>query len=141
MCFMTVCIGYTFWTTSRVSTLSTGWNGAARVPFRCSGSLSLREFLWLESRDRLPDHSWLSNTRTSGPRQYGFSRWRGDEAARRAVTNNRVRLKSGGAREAFKLRAEIVGRSFAHNLDRGDMCRTCGKQPVGSAISSNRRNA
>ena len=62
----------------------------------------------------VPDHSWLSKTRTrlprevhvavfdwvlgdspwktriSEPRQNGFSRWRGDEAARRALTNNRV---------------------------------------------------
>ena len=30
----------------------------------------------------------------------------------------------GVAREAFKLRAEIVERSFAHNLDRGGMRRT-----------------
>ena len=43
---------------------------------------------------------------------------------RRAVTNNRARLKSGVAREAFKLRAEIVERCFAHNLDRGGMRRT-----------------
>ena len=41
-----------------------------------------------------------------------------------AVTNNRARLKSGVAREAFKLRAEIVERCFAHNLDRGGMRRT-----------------
>ena len=88
-----------------------------------------------------PDSDSPWETLISEPKQNGFSRWRGDEEARRAVTNNRVRLKSGGAREAFKLRAEFVGRSFAHNLDRGDMCRTCGKQPVGSAISSNRRNA
>ncbi len=53
-----------------------------------------------------------------------FARWRGDEAARRAVTNNRARLKSGVARAAFKLRAEIVERCFAHNLDRGGMRRT-----------------
>ena len=45
-------------------------------------------------------------------------------AARRAVTNNRTRLLSGVAKEAFKLRAEIVERSFAHNLDRGGMRRT-----------------
>ena len=63
-------------------------------------------------------------TRISEPKQTAFSRWRGDEAARRAVTNNRVRLKSGVARAAFKLRAEIVERSFAHNLDRGGMRRT-----------------
>ena len=47
--------------------------------------------------------------------------WHGDGAARRAVTNNRTRLLSGVAKEAFKLRAEIVERSFAHNLDRGGM--------------------
>ena len=50
--------------------------------------------------------------------------WHGDGAARRAVTNNRTRLLSGVAKEAFKLRAEIVERSFAHNLDRGGMRRT-----------------
>jgi len=84
----------------------------------------------------VPDHSWLSKTRTrlphevhvavlkalddspwktriSEPKQNGFSRWRGEEAARHAVTNNRVRLKSGVAREAFKLRAEIVERSYS----------------------------
>ena len=70
----------------------------------------------------LDDSPW--KTRIAEPKQKGFSRWRGDEAARRAVTNNRVRLKSGVAREAFKLRAEIVERSFAHNLDRGGMRRT-----------------
>jgi len=52
------------------------------------------EFLWLESWDRVPDHSWLSKTRTCLPH------------------------------EAFKLCAEIVERSFAHNLDRGGMRRT-----------------
>ena len=70
----------------------------------------------------LDDSPW--KTRISEPRQNGFSRWCGDEAAQRAVTNNRVRLKSGVAREAFKLRAEIVEGSFAHNLDRGGMRRT-----------------
>ena len=56
--------------------------------------------------------------------QKGFARWHGDGAAHRAVTNNRTRLLSGVAKEAFKLRAEIVERSFAHNLDRGGMRRT-----------------
>ena len=63
-------------------------------------------------------------TPLSEPKQKGFARWHGDDAARRAVTNNRTRLLSGVAREAFKLRAEIVERSFAHNLDRGGMRRT-----------------
>ena len=70
----------------------------------------------------LGDSPW--KTRIAAPEQTGFSRWHGDEAARRAVTNNRARLKSGVAREAFKLRAEIVERSFAHNLDRGGIRRT-----------------
>ena len=52
------------------------------------------------------------------------SRWHGDDDARRAVYNNRARLLSGVARAAFKLRAEIVERSFAHILDRGGMRRT-----------------
>ena len=51
-------------------------------------------------------------------------RWRGDDAARRAVYNNRARLRSGAAKAAFKLRAELVERSFAHVLDRGGMRRT-----------------
>ena len=58
----------------------------------------------------LNDSPW--KTRIAAPKQTGFSRWHGDEAARRAVTNNRAR------------RAEIVERCFAHNLDRGGMRRT-----------------
>ena len=53
----------------------------------------------------------------------GVNRWRGDEEARRAVYNNRARLRSGVAKEAFKLRAELVERSFALTLDRGGMRR------------------
>jgi transposase len=63
-------------------------------------------------------------TRIAEPKAKGFARWRGDEAARRAVTNNRARLLSQVARQTFKLRAEIVERSFAHSLDRGGMRRT-----------------
>ena len=68
------------------------------------------------------DNPW--KTRTAAPKQTGLSRWHGDEAARRAVTNNRARLKSGVAREALKLPAQLVERSVAHNLDRGGMRRT-----------------
>ena len=52
-----------------------------------------------------------------------MSRWRGNAEARRAVYNNRARLRSGVAREAFKLRAERVERGFALTLDRGGMRR------------------
>ena len=34
------------------------------LEWRCSDSLSLRAFLRLGSRDRVPDHSWLSRSRT-----------------------------------------------------------------------------
>jgi hypothetical protein len=54
----------------------------------------------------LEDGPWKS--RVAEPRRDGFLRWHGDEAARRAVYNNRARLLSGVARQAFKLRAELV---------------------------------
>ncbi len=78
----------------------------------------------LKALDDNPCKTRPWKTRIAEPRQKGFSRWRGDQAARRAVTNNRVRLNSALASEAFKLRAGIVGRCFAHTLDRGGMRRT-----------------
>src|SRR4051795_2006424 len=69
----------------------------------------------------LEDGAWKS--RIAEKKGTGVSRWRGDEAARRAVYNNRARLRSGVAKEAFKLRAELVERSFALTLDRGGMRR------------------
>jgi hypothetical protein len=76
------------------------------------------------SRDRLrelEDGAWRS--RIAEKRSAGVNRWRGDGEARRAVYNNRARPRSGVAREAFKLRAELVERSFALTLDRGGMRR------------------
>ena len=34
------------------------------LEWRCADSLSLREFLRLGERERVPDHSWLSRTRS-----------------------------------------------------------------------------
>ena len=76
------------------------------------------------SRDTLKaldDGPW--KTRIAEPKRDGFLRWHGDDEARRAVVNNRTRLQSGVARAAFKLRAELVERSFALILDRGGMRR------------------
>ena len=39
------------------------------LSWRCSDSLSLRDFLRLESRSRVPDHSWLSKTRSRLPHE------------------------------------------------------------------------
>lgn len=76
------------------------------------------------SRDGLKDleHGpWKS--RIAEKKRPDVSRWHGDEDARRAVHNNRARLHSGVAKEAFRLRAELVERSFALVLDRGGMRR------------------
>src|SRR5215213_11128743 len=69
----------------------------------------------------LEDGPWKS--RIAEKKRPDVSRWHGDKDARRAVYNNRARLRSGVAREAFKLRAELVERSFALTLDRGGMRR------------------
>jgi transposase len=76
----------------------------------------------------LDDGPW--KTRIAEPRRDGFLRWHGDDAARRAVINNRTRLLSGVAQVAFKLRAEVVERGFALILDRGGMRRAwlCGRE-------------
>jgi transposase len=76
------------------------------------------------SRDGLKDlEDGVWKSRIAEKKAAGVSRWRGDEEARRAVYNNRARLRSGVAKEAFKLRAERVERSFALTLDRGGMRR------------------
>jgi transposase len=63
-------------------------------------------------------------TRIAEPKQSGFSRWHGDDKARAVVYANRTRLGSMIGKQAMRRRAEIVERSFAHNLDRGGMRRT-----------------
>ena len=109
----------------------------AEDPAECVTDKGYHSRLVLKALD---DGPWKS--RISEPKQKGFARWHGDDAARRAVTNNRTRLLSGVAREAFKLRAEIVERSFAHNLDRGGMRRTWLRGPQrerAQAIPASRR--
>ena len=74
-----------------------------------------------EGLKALDDGPW--KTRISEPERPNFNRWHGDEEARRAVYNNRTRLKSETGKAGLKLRAEIVERSFQHVLDRGGMRR------------------
>ncbi len=69
----------------------------------------------------LEDGPWKS--RIAEKKVRGVHRWHGDEEARRAVYNNRARLRSGVARQAFRLRAELCERGFALVLDRGGMRR------------------
>ena len=75
-----------------------------------------------EGLKALEDSAWKS--RISEKEHKAFARWQGDDAARRAVYNNRARLKSTVAHHAFKLRAEKVERSFALILDIGGLRRT-----------------
>src|SRR5215207_311487 len=63
-------------------------------------------------------------TRIAEPQRRGVSRWHGDQDARRAVYNNRARLRSAVGKQAMRQRAERVERSFAHILDRGGLRRT-----------------
>jgi hypothetical protein len=63
-------------------------------------------------------------TRIAEPQRQGVSRWHGDTDARRAVYNNRTRLRSAVGKQAMRQRAELVERSFAHILDRGGLRRT-----------------
>src|SRR5688500_16945412 len=59
----------------------------------------------------LEDGAWKS--RIAEKKVAGVPRWHGDADARRAVYNNRARLRSGVARAAFKRQAELCERSFA----------------------------
>ena len=63
-------------------------------------------------------------TRIAEPQRKSFSRWHGDTEARDAVYANRNRLRSEVGKAGMRKRAEIVERSFAHNLERGGMRRT-----------------
>ena len=60
--------------------------------------------------------------RTAAPGRLALAR--AIEEARRAVYNNRTRLRSEVGKQALRTRAELVERSFAHILDRGGMRRT-----------------
>lgn len=76
------------------------------------------------SREGLKDlEDGARRSRIAEKRTAGVDRWHGDDEARRAVYNDRARLRSGVAEEAFRLRAELVERSFALVLDRGGMRR------------------
>jgi hypothetical protein len=53
-------------------------------------------------------------TRIAEPQRKGVLRWHGDKDARRAVYNNRTRLRSEVGKQAMRNRAELVERSAMH---------------------------
>src|SRR3954453_11421917 len=96
--------------------------GCAPTPETPAEMIADKGYHSREGLKALEDSAWKS--RISEKEQKAFARWHGDDAARRAVYNNRARLKSTVARQAFKLRAEKVERSFALILDIGGLRRT-----------------
>jgi transposase len=102
--------------------LDTGAVEAAPSPAAPAELVADKGYHSRETLKALDDGAW--KTRIAEPKRDGFLRWHGDDDARRAVVNNRIRLLSGVARAAFTLRAEIVERCFAPVLDRGGMRRT-----------------
>jgi transposase len=95
--------------------------GAAPIPEDPAELVADKGYHSRDGLKELKDGAWRS--RIAEKKTAGVHRWRGDEEARRAVYNNRARLRSGVAREAFRLRAERVERGFALTLDRGGMRR------------------
>ena len=95
--------------------------GAAPTPEDPAELVADKGYHSREGLKDLEDGAWKS--RVAEKKVAGVNRWHGDDEARRAVYNNRARLRSGAAEEAFRLRAERVERSFALTLDRGGMRR------------------
>ena len=91
---------------------------SSEAPADCVADKGYHSRTVLKDLDGSP---WRS--RIAEPQRKSFCRWHGDEAARRAVYNNRVRLRSEIGKQALHKRAEIVERTFAHILDRGGMRR------------------
>ena len=83
---------------------------------------------------RIPISSdWrLARTAIAEPQHTAFLRRRGDTEARSAVYANRNGLPSAVAKQSMRQRAEIVERSFAHNLERGG----CGELGCAGARTS-----
>src|SRR4030081_870590 len=68
------------------------------IAWRCSDSMSLRDFLRLENREEVPDHSWLSKTRGRLPHEVhekGFG-WVSELVAEQGSSGSASMLDDGG---------------------------------------------
>ena len=77
-----------------------GGQPSSDAPAECVADKGYHSRAVLKGLDGGP---WTS--RIAEPRRAAFSRWHGDEEARRAVYNNRARLQSGIGKEAMRKRA------------------------------------
>jgi len=81
------------------------------IAWRCADSFSLRDFLRLANVEKVPDHSWLSRTRSRLPHEaHGAGVRLGAEARGRARpgegrADRRRRLDDGGQRRVAHDRA------------------------------------
>ena len=103
------------WTPLRAPSTRSGWRRARRTPAARSpteGNPSREQLRGSGKR------AWKTRIAEPEPSK-GYLRWHGDEAARKAVYANRVRLRSDIGRETMRQRS----RPFAHVLDRGRMRR------------------
>src|SRR6266853_445615 len=105
------------------------------IAWRCSDSMSLRDFLRLENREKVPDHSWLSKTRGRLPHEihekvFGWvlqlvdqqdrSRGQDREAEGRSYTSGLQARARGRSRYRHHRRGGTASRrSRRHNDDRG----------------------
>ena len=90
----------------------------AEDPAECVTDKGYHSRAVLKALDNGPWKTRIAEPKAKGSRAGAATRRRG---GRSPTTDPAV---IGVAKEAFKLRAEIVERSFAHNLDRGGMRRT-----------------
>src|SRR3954447_20215207 len=104
---------------ARRNLTSVGAPPSSDDPTECVADKGYHARAVLKDLDQGP---WKS--RLAEPQRRGVSRWHGDADARRAVYNNRARLRSAVGKQAMRQRAKLVERSFAHILDRGGLRRT-----------------
>src|SRR6202789_4500036 len=94
------------------------------IAWRCADSFSLRDFLRLSNREKVPDHSWLSRTRSSAARGPRDGVRLGAEARGRARpcegrADRHRRLDDGGQRRVAHDRAARQRRELSRRCSAG----------------------
>ena len=90
------------------------------IAWRCADWFSLREFLRLSNREKAPDHSWLSRTRSRLPHEahekvFGWVLKLVASAAGEGRADRRRRVDDGGQRRVAHDRAARHGRELSRD--------------------------
>jgi transposase len=94
------------------------------IAWRCADSYSLREFLRLSNVEKVPDHSWLSRTRSRLPREAHekvFGRVLKLVAERSLVKGERIGIDGSTMEASAALRTVVrrdIGESYRAMLTR-----------------------